>query len=220
LEAIMTTASTARAQGQGTAATAADEGRHLGGVAAEEAQSVAGDVRQQARSLLDDTRQQVSEQSAVQRDRLVELLRTLSHDLREMVNHAEGSSLAGQLVEQGADRTERLSTSLEGREPADLVDDVRAFARRRPGVFLAGALLAGVAAGRFARGAKESENAPDGGRNELAHTGSNPVPQPVTGPIDGLDASVAPTTTPQATSSYPTTSTGDPALREPYTDTP
>jgi hypothetical protein len=46
------------------------------------------------------------------------------------------------------------------------------------------------------------------------------VPQPVTGPIDGLDASVAPTTTPQATSSYPTTSTGDPALREPYTDTP
>jgi hypothetical protein len=41
---------------------------------------------------------------------------------------------------------------LEQREPGDLLDEVRRFARRRPGAFVLGALVAGVVAGRMTRG--------------------------------------------------------------------
>jgi hypothetical protein len=218
----MTTAPTTQDQDQGTAAAAADQGKHLGGVAAGEAQSVAGDVKDQAQRLLDETKQQVNEQGAVQRDRLVELLRGLSHDLREMADHADGNSLAGQLVRQGADRAEGVRSSLDGREPADLVDEVRAFARRRPGAFLAGALLAGLAVGRFARGAKDSQS------DEQSTRGTGPgqgwetsVPQPVTGPLDTSPAPVTPattaTTTATTTGAPTSASNGDPSFGDPYT---
>ena len=219
----MTTAPTSQDQDQGTAATAADEGKHLGGVAAGEAQSVAGDVKDQVQRLLDETRQQVNEQGTVQRDRLVELLRGLSHDLREMADHADGSSLAGQLVRQGADRADDVTGSLDGREPTDLVDEVRAFARRRPGAFLAGALLAGLAVGRFARGAKDAQSTPEPRRTDEPGPGwETSVPQPVTGPLDTSTAPVTPatptaTTTGDAPASHPLASNGDPSFGDPYT---
>jgi len=221
----MTTTPTTQDQDRGTAATAADEGKHLGGVAAGEAQNVAGDVKDQVQRLLDETRQQVNEQGAVQRDRLVELLRGLSHDLREMADHADGSSLAGQLVRQGADRADGVTSSLDGREPADLVDEVRAFARRRPGAFLAGALLAGLAVGRFARGAKDAQSDSTPTRATGSGHGWEPsVPQPVTGPLDTSPAPVTPATTATPTTAVPTTtaaptsaSNGDPSFGDPYT---
>jgi hypothetical protein len=181
----MTTTPTASDRGQGTAATAADQGKHLGGVAAEEAQNVAGDVAEQLRSLLDDTVQQVSEQSSVQRDRLVELLKGLSHDLHQMADASNGSGLAGQLVRGGAERAQAVSSRLDGREPSELVDEVRSFARRKPGVFLAGALVAGVVAGRFARGAKDAQDSPSSAAPVAAgDPAAQPVPRPVTGPLD------------------------------------
>lgn len=183
----MTTTPTASDRGQGTAATAADQGKHLGGVAAEEAQNVAGDVAEQLRSLLDDTAQQVSEQSSVQRDRLVELLKGLSHDLHQMADASNGSGLAGQLVRGGAERAQAVSSRLDGREPSELVDEVRSFARRKPGVFLAGALVVGVVAGRFARGAKDAQDSPSPSPAHpvaSADPAVQPVPRPVTGPLD------------------------------------
>lgn len=218
----MTTAPTAQDQGHGTAATAGDEGKHLGGVAAEEAQSVAGDAKQQAQRFLDDAMQQINEQSSVQRDRLVELLRAFSRDLREMASHANSASLAGQLAHEGADRAEDAGSILDGREPADLVDDVRAFARRRPGAFLAGSLLAGVVVGRFARGAKDAKGGADlPSLNETDDARAVPVPRPVTGPLDGPGAPVTPATTTAEASPLPehAGSTVDPASGGPYTDT-
>lgn len=216
----MTTASTAQDPGQASVSTAADEGKHVGGVAAREAQSVAGDVKAQARNFLDDTRQQVSEQASVQRDRLVELLRSLSHDLRDMADHASDAGLARQLVHQGADRAERIGSSIDRREPADLLEDVRTFARRKPGVFLAGALVAGVVAGRFARGVKDSGDSGSTGLPDDRSTEEHvPVPEPVTGPIDVPDSretSAADT----GMSSYGTASRDDVTTRGRLADTP
>jgi hypothetical protein len=164
----MTTSTSAPDQQQGTAATAADEGQHVAGVAAEEARSVADDARDQARQLIDETMQQVNEHSTVQRDRLVDLLRALSSDLREMADKSQSNGVATSLVQQGADRADDLSSRLDGHELSDLVAEVRGFARRRPGAFLLGALAAGLVAGRFARGAKAAQDEP--------HTGAVPVP--------------------------------------------
>jgi hypothetical protein len=227
----MTTTPTASHQGQGAAATAADEGQRLGGVAAEEAQNVASDVKEQAQKLLDDTLHQVNEQGSVQRDRLVELLRSVSRDLREMADRTDGSSLAGQLVRQGADRAEGVSSSLDGRDPSALVDDVRAFAGRKPGVFLAGALLAGVAVGRFARGAKRAQSSSDSASSDESASAQsasaqsslgrdNPAPRPVTGPLDGPGVPVAPAAAAEApTSSFQGAATDSPGLDDPYTGT-
>jgi hypothetical protein len=219
----MTTTPTAPDQSQGTAATAADEGKHLGGVAAEEVQSVAGDVKEELQSLLDDTMKQVNEQSSVQRDRLVKLLKGLSHDLHEMASGPDGSGLAGQLVQGSADRAHRVSAHLEGREPAELVDEVRGFARRKPGVFLAGALVAGVVAGRFARAAKATHSSPESAAAVEPGNGTGqPVPRPVTGPLDPAQVPVTATATsadvPQP--SYGTTADGHQAFSANPVNTP
>jgi hypothetical protein len=137
-----------------TASTAADETKHVAGVAADEAKKVAGEAKQHARGLLDEAMGQVDEQSRTQRDRLVGTLATFSDDLKQMADRSDSPGLASDVARQVADRARTLGDHLDGREPADLIDDVRSFARRRPGVFLLGALTAGVLAGRLARGAK------------------------------------------------------------------
>jgi hypothetical protein len=77
-----------------------------------------------------------------------------------MSRQQDGSGPATQLVQQVADRAKSLATHLDDREPRELLDDVRRFARQRPGTFLVGALAAGVVVGRLARGAKSAKDAP------------------------------------------------------------
>ncbi len=60
--------------------------------------------------------------------------------------------MATEVAQQAAERIHGAASWLEQREPADLLQAVRDFARRRPGVFLAGAAVAGLAAGRLTRG--------------------------------------------------------------------
>jgi hypothetical protein len=59
--------------------------------------------------------------------------------------------MATDLAREVSDRVRALGSHLEGREPGQLLDDARDFARRRPGTFLLGALAAGVVAGRMFR---------------------------------------------------------------------
>jgi len=146
----------AKEQAKQAAGTAADEGRHVAGVASGEAQRVASEARSQVRGLVDQATSQVEEQSRSQLDRLAQTLRSYGEDLERMASQGEGP--ASGLAQEAADRVRGLSSQLQGREPRDLLDDVRRFARRRPGAFLLGALAAGVVAGRLTRGAKEAQS--------------------------------------------------------------
>jgi len=157
----MTSAQDTKEQAQQAATTAAEEGRHVVGVVGEEVQNVAGQAKDQARGLMDDALGQIDEQSRAQRDRLVGTLQSVSSDLEGMASSVD-SGLASQLAQQVSERARSLSSHLDGREPADLLDDVRQFARRRPGLFLLGALGAGVVVGRMARGAKQGHSADTG----------------------------------------------------------
>ena len=67
-----------------------------------------------------------------------------------------GPGLAADLAQEVADRARSLSRHLDQREPGELLDDVRRFARQRPGTFLLGALAAGVIAGRLLRGTRDA----------------------------------------------------------------
>lgn len=162
----MTTSQTTTERAQDAASTAADEGRHVAGVAREEAASVASEAVDHARNLVGDAVHQISdqvgEQSRSQRDRLSGTLQSLGDDLEKMATDSGASGLAADLAREVAERAHAISAHLDGREPGELLDDVRSFARNRPGTFLLGALAAGVVAGRLARGVKDGAEAASG----------------------------------------------------------
>jgi uncharacterized protein YjbJ (UPF0337 family) len=150
-----------------------EEGRHVTGVAKEEAGNVAAEAKDQVVGLLDQARSQVSEQSGVQRDRLVQTLTTLSGDLDHMAEQSDRPGMATDLAREAARRARELGHRLDGREPQQILDDVRTFARRRPGTFLLGALAAGVLAGRLTRGARESQSSSGSpSRSRVSGTGT------------------------------------------------
>ena len=156
----MTDTSTSE-RAQQAASTAAEEGRHVAGTATEEARKVASEAGQHARDLVGEAvtqvNQQVGEQSRSQRDRLVDTLKSLSDDLEQMASPGQSpdSGLAVDMAREVAGRARDLSSRLQGREPTELLDDVRRFARQRPGMFLLGAVAAGVVTGRLLRGARD-----------------------------------------------------------------
>jgi hypothetical protein len=194
----MTTTSGAQQRTQEVASSAAGEGKHVAGVAKDEAAGVASEAMTQARSVahgvLRDVSGQVNEQSRSQQDRLGSTLRGLGDDLEKMAAQAD-TGLAGDLAREVADRARSVSQHLEDREPGELLDDVRRFARQRPGTFLLGALGAGVVAGRLLRGTKDGAEAaaatPRPASPDLT-TGATPGTTP--GATPGLAAGTTPGT--------------------------
>ncbi|HTW14248.1 MAG TPA: hypothetical protein VMF51_03905 [Nocardioides sp.] len=169
----MTTEQSARERAQETAGTAADEGKHVAGTAKEEVQRVASEATTQARSVMNDALGQVTEQSATQKDRLASTLRTLGDDLDSMAGQG-APGLASDLARQVSGHARTLGSHLEIRDPRELLDDVRRFARRRPGTFLLGALAAGVVVGRLARGTADGIAAAEA----TGPTSGTPAPAP------------------------------------------
>jgi hypothetical protein len=148
------------------AAEAANQGKQAAGqvaqTAAEHASEVKDEAVRQARDLAGEAKQQLSSQAGQQHQALVSNLRSLGSELGSMTQSTEGQSgVATELVSQAKDRVDGLANWLEGREPAQLLDEARSFARRRPGAFLLGALAAGVVAGRMTRGVVASHTSDD-----------------------------------------------------------
>jgi hypothetical protein len=143
---------------QDAASSAADHGADVASTAKGEAQQVASEARDKATDLLADAKAQIDEQSRTQLKGLSSKLGDLSKELDGL---AEGSSQQGtvtDLARQLSQRTNALSQRLADRDPQDVLEDVRSFARQRPGVFIGGALVAGLVAGRLARGAKKAQS--------------------------------------------------------------
>jgi hypothetical protein len=154
----------AKERAQQAASSAADESKRVAGVAAEEAKNVASEATAHARNLVSEARGQlqgqVDDQSRQQKDLLATTLGTFGDDLATMAEN--GSGLAADVAHEVAERARSLSRHLDGREPRELLDDVRRFARQRPATFLLGALAAGVVVGRLARGTKDAVEAAEG----------------------------------------------------------
>ncbi len=124
----------------------------VAGTVREQAAQVAGEASAQARDLLTEARAQVQDQARAQTGRLAENVRRLAHELRDMADHGKPDSTATAAVAQIADGGHRVADHLDRRGPDGLLEDVQDFARRRPGLFLAGAALAGFALGRTGKG--------------------------------------------------------------------
>jgi hypothetical protein len=132
--------------------TAAGAGGQVAQTAKEQAQNVVGEARQQARDLVGEARMQVRDQAGSQKGRAVQGLHALGDELEQMAQSSGQSGLAAEVARQASSRTRELAHYLDRHEPGDLLEEVRSYARRRPVVFLAGAAVAGVVAGRLTRG--------------------------------------------------------------------
>jgi len=138
--------------------SAVDAGTHVASVAKEQAGSVVAEAGQHAKSLVAQTRTELGTQVASQQQRLATGIRTLADDLESMAGSGK-SGMAADLARQASQRTKSVASLVENREPAALVGDLSAFARRRPGVFIALAALSGLLAGRLARGVRDEATA-------------------------------------------------------------
>ncbi|WP_374984676.1 hypothetical protein [Streptomyces fradiae] len=138
----------AKEQASATASRAGQAGREVAGSAAEQAKAVAGEARQQVGSAAHDLRRRVKDEGRGQTERLAGTVRQWADDLEGMAGSASDDSPARGLVGQVAYGGHRAADYLEQHGVDGLVGDLQDFARRRPGVFLGGAVLAGLVAGR------------------------------------------------------------------------
>jgi hypothetical protein len=122
---------------------------------------VAGEAKRQARDLIGEARGQVTEQARNGQHKATEGLRAVADELRQMADNSDQSGPASDLARQAADKAADFAEWLNRREPGDLIEEVRGFARRRPGVFLVGAAFAGVLAGRLTRGVVDANRQDD-----------------------------------------------------------
>ena len=108
---------------------------------------------------------ELSSQAASQQARVAEGLQAMGSEFSEMAHSASGSGYATELVRGAGERADAVARWLEARDPRSIVEEVKGFARRRPGVFLAIAVGAGVLAGRLTRAlAEPSDDSSSPGR--------------------------------------------------------
>jgi hypothetical protein len=200
--------------------TAAQAGSQVASTAADQAKEVVQETQRQAKDLLEQGRSQLKEQAVSQQQKAAQGLTSLAQELRGL---ADGSSQgapgpARDLLQQASGMVEQFADRLQNREPAQLLDEVRNFARRKPGVFLLGAAAAGILAGRLTSGVKaaHSDSGPSGGMQRDTGAGANYVvdPAPVYVEETYVEATYAPpagTGAPVGTTGYAGTAAGTPA---------
>ena len=146
------TTDVARNQAAAVGQSASEAGSRVTQTAADQAREVASETARQARDLLDEAGGHARDQASVQQQKAASQLRSVADELWEMTSKGGQSGVATEVAQQAAERIHGMASWLEQREPADVLQAVRDFARRRPGVFLADAVAAGLAAGRLTRG--------------------------------------------------------------------
>lgn len=146
------TTESAKEQAGAVTSDAREAGQHVAAVAKDEARNVTAEAGAQSRRLLEQTRSQLVDQSAQQQQRVASGLRSLGDELGQMARGSQEQGLASDLAQQAAGQISSVASWLENREPGALVDEVKRFARNRPGTFLAAAAGLGLLAGRMSRG--------------------------------------------------------------------
>jgi hypothetical protein len=179
----------AKEQASSVAGSAGEAGQHVASVAKEQASQVAAETRDQARNVLGQARIELTQQASDQQERVVGGLRSLGTELGSMAERSEQPGVATDLARQASSKVHEVAEWLEGRDPSSLLDEMRTFARQRPGTFLALALGAGVAVGRVTRGLKDESSTSAG-------TGSSAtISAPTVGSTEGSTPYPGDTTT-------------------------
>ena len=133
--------------------TAVGAGKNVASTARDEAANVVAEAGTQAKSLLGTVTDEVRSQGRTQQSRLAEAVHSVAQELGSMGAKSEQSGPVADLAQQASRKAGEVGHWLENKEPSEVLDDVRSFARRRPAMFLGLCALAGVVVGRLGRGA-------------------------------------------------------------------
>ena len=158
------TVETAKSEAGNVKDTAVGAAAGVKDVAKSEASNVAQEAKYQARNLVDQTRSQLRDQASNQKSAFAERLHGWASELGSMASKADEPGPMSDLAQEASRRVGEISHWLENHEPADLLDEVKRFARRRPAAFLAISAAAGVLAGRVTRGAVAANTSVDSDR--------------------------------------------------------
>jgi hypothetical protein len=151
-EASHGTADIVRDQAAELGRSGAEAGKHAADVAREQASEVAAEAGRQGMELLREAQSELSVQAGRGQQRLASELLSVSDELLSMADGSVGQGRAAGLARRASAGARAAGRWLEDRQPAQVVNEIQSFARRKPGAFLALAAAAGLAAGRLTRG--------------------------------------------------------------------
>ena len=123
----------------------------------DQARELKDQVKGEARSVLDDAkgtaRARIGEQQQAAATGVGDFARALREAAR---NSGDSNTLASRAAETAAERLERLSGALKGKDIDSVVRDAESFARREPMLFLGASVALGFLAMRLLKGAAPS----------------------------------------------------------------
>lgn len=164
--------------------------------AKEQAKNLAHEAKDQTVKVAEQARDHVQNLVSEQKDQAANRLGSLAGALREAgrkLNEGEQGGDFGRYADRAAEQMDRLSSYLRDNDLRGLVRDTESFARRRPEVFLGGALLAGLALARFLKASSPNQGfdgyARGSGGNWTGYPQSATGRQPYTGAYTGADRS-------------------------------
>lgn len=167
----------AKDEAASVAGQAAGAAQNVAETAKTEAANVASEVKTGAKDLLHQAKSDLTSQAGTQQQKAAEGIRTISSQLRTMAEAPEQQGVASDLIRQAADRSASVASWLENRDPGALLDEVKSFARQRPGAFLLMAASAGMLAGRLGRSLQA------GTPGAASTTGAVVPPRPFQSPV-------------------------------------
>ncbi|HSP53847.1 MAG TPA: hypothetical protein VLO00_13205 [Cryobacterium sp.] len=137
--------------------TSVAAGQHVADVTREEMHKVGSETKKQAKDLYRETQTELADQAAAQQKRVASGIRSLADEFGAMAGTSETQGVATDLAQQAATRATGIADWLDQRDPGSLLGEVKNYARRKPGTFIAIAAVAGVLAGRLTRGVIEEK---------------------------------------------------------------
>ncbi|MGF2950094.1 hypothetical protein [Microbacterium alcoholitolerans] len=131
--------------------SAASQAKDVLDTAKHEAAGVVGEAKMQAKDLYAQTQRELKEQAGTQQQRLAAGLRSVGDELGSMASNSDGNGIASDLVQQVSGRVSAAANWLGERDPGSVLNEVKRYARRKPGTFILAAAIGGIVVGRLTR---------------------------------------------------------------------
>jgi hypothetical protein len=145
-------AGTAKEQAGQVKDTAVEQGQQVAAVAKDEAVQVKDEAVSSLKDIVGQGRTELATQAGNSQNQLAKYVHSLSDELGTLASGGgDGTGPLADLAHRGARTGGEISKWLSDHEPADLLDEVTRFARRRPWAFLGASVLTGVVVGRVTR---------------------------------------------------------------------
>ena len=122
-------------------------------VAGSEARAVVDEAKERAHDMLAETRDKFRAEADTQSRRVVAAMRDVGGQLDAMARGQAAQGWVPELSRRAAGTLSKTANQIEERGPEAALVDLKNFARRRPGMFLAGAVGVGFVVGRAIRAA-------------------------------------------------------------------